>query len=61
MTFWEEAKQSTTAALQLARFDTAGMAGFNNSLDGFWRSFGAAILLAPFSAIIVLDIFTFAS
>lgn len=49
-----EILRSIQGAWQLARFDAGGMAWFNLTLEGFWRSFGAAILLAPFIAIIVV-------
>jgi hypothetical protein len=35
----------------LARFKPEGMAWFNITADGFWRSFFAAALLAPFAVI----------
>ena len=35
----------------LARFNPAGMSWLNITLAGFWRSFGAAVLLAPFFAV----------
>ena len=39
----------------LARLDPRGMDYFNRSTEGFWRSFAAALLVAPpFFAIIVL-------
>jgi hypothetical protein len=34
-------------AWRLARFDPGGMRWFDTSFDGFWRSFGVAILVAP--------------
>ncbi len=33
---------------RLARFDTTGMAFFDISARGFWRSFYAAVIVAPF-------------
>lgn len=44
--------RSLRAALLLARFDPRGMQGFDVSLTGFWRSFGAALLVMPLSAIV---------
>jgi len=35
-------------AYRLARFDAGGMRYFDASIDGFWRSFFAAVLIAPF-------------
>ena len=35
-------------AYRLAWFDAGGMRYFDASIDGFWRSFFAAVLIAPF-------------
>lgn len=40
-------------AWRLMRFDSGGMAWFDISIAGFWRSFFAAIPVAPFYAIVV--------
>jgi hypothetical protein len=40
-------------AYRLAWFDAAGMTYFNLTFDGFWRSFFAAVLVAPAYAILV--------
>jgi len=37
----------------LVRFDARALAFFNATHEGFWRSFWAAAILAPFAAIIV--------
>jgi len=42
-------------ALRLAQGDTGGMAHFDFSADGFWRSFWAIAIVAPGYAIIVAD------
>ena len=45
------AQEATTAlygALRLARFDPSGMDFFEQTETGFWRSFFAAVLVAPF-------------
>ncbi|MGB8276083.1 MAG: hypothetical protein WCF16_12540 [Alphaproteobacteria bacterium] len=42
-----EVVSSLEGALRLARGDAGGMACFNRSLEGFWRSFFAAIIAAP--------------
>ena len=39
---------SLMGALRLARFDAAGLDYFNASVSGFWRSFFAAAIIAPF-------------
>ena len=40
-------------AWRLFRLDPGGMAYFDNSVEGFWKSFFAAVLFAPVHAIIV--------
>jgi hypothetical protein len=40
-------------AYRLAWFDAAGMAHFNLTVDGFWRSFFAAVLVAPGFAVLI--------
>lgn len=44
----QEVLSSLYGAYRLAWFDENGMAYFNISVEGFWRSFFAAFLLAPF-------------
>jgi hypothetical protein len=39
-------------AYRLCRFDRGGMAFFNVTREGFWRSFFSAVLVAPIRAII---------
>ena len=40
-------------ALRLMRLDQGGMNWFNLSTEGFWRSFFAAVLVAPFFALLM--------
>lgn len=47
----KEIIRSIQGAWLLARFKPEGMAWFNITADGFWRSFFAAVLLAPFFAV----------
>ncbi len=47
----EEIFRSIYGAYRLARGDAGGMALFNATPEGFWRSFFAAVLIAPFFAI----------
>jgi len=42
-----EIAESLRGALRLARFDTGGMADFNVSNEGFWRSFAAPFAMLP--------------
>lgn len=41
-------------ALRLALFDARGLGCFTSTVDGFWRSFFAAIIVAPLFAISLL-------
>ena len=41
-------------ALQLARLDRGGMRYFDATIDGFWRSFQAAVIAAPVYLLLVL-------
>ena len=41
-------------AYRLARFDAAGMRYFETSIEGFWRSFFAAVIVAPPYAVLLL-------
>ena len=47
MTLGEEASRSLQGAWGLLRRDPAAPTAFNATLDGFWRSFLAAVLLLP--------------
>lgn len=47
MALREEIARSLRGALLLARFDPRGVGHFDVSLDGFWRSFLGALLVAP--------------
>jgi len=46
-----ETVSSLYGALRLARFDAGGMVHFNATVEGFWRSFFAAVLVLPLYAI----------
>lgn len=47
MSIVEESRKSIRGALRFARLDVDGIEDFNVSLDGFWRSFTAAVLCLP--------------
>jgi hypothetical protein len=49
----EEVLSALYGAYRLARFDGSGMGYFNLTVEGFWRSFFAAVLVAPAYAILV--------
>ncbi len=49
-----EAATSLYGAYRLARFDARGMTYFETSLAGFWRSFYAAVIVAPVFAVLLL-------
>lgn len=49
-----EAATSLYGAFRLAHLDAAGMRYFNISREGFWRSFLAAAIVAPFYAFLLI-------
>jgi hypothetical protein len=51
---WSEIKSSIYGAYRLARLDAGGMADFNLSVEGFWRSFFAAVIVAPAYAALLM-------
>jgi len=51
----EEVYHSLYGAWRLAFLDQSGMKYFNLSVDGFWRSFFAAVLVAPGFALLVIE------
>lgn len=50
----EEIRQSLTGAWLLFRRDPAGMGNFSLTIEGFWRSFFAALLAAPAYIVLVM-------
>jgi len=46
-TVWVEAQLALVGTLRLARGDRRGLSCFDRSLDGFWRSFLAAVISYP--------------
>jgi len=51
---WAETRRALLGTLILARGDAQGMVAFDTSLDGFWRSFRAALICFPFYMLLVL-------
>lgn len=49
----QEVLSSLYGAYRLALFDENGLGFFNISVEGFWRSFFAAVLLSPFYLITI--------
>jgi len=49
----QEMTNSLYGAYRLARADTSGMTYFDTSIDGFWRSFFAAVLVAPLFVLLI--------
>ena len=47
MSIWEEAKLSVRGVIRVLRFDPDGVDDFNLTLEGYWRSFYAALFLLP--------------
>src|ERR1700693_2142639 len=50
---WAEAMVALTGTLRLARGDRGGLACFNATEEGFWRSFRAAMLCYPLYLILL--------
>ena len=50
-----EIVSSIYGAYRLARLDQTGMTHFNLSVEGFWRSFFAALIVAPGYALLVSE------
>lgn len=53
MSLGAESALSLYGAFRLARFDPRGMRCFNTTPSGFWRSFSAAVIVAPFYAMLL--------
>ena len=51
----QEVLRSLYGAYRLAFLDPSGMTHFNLTVDGFWRSFFAAVLVAPGFAVLVAE------
>ncbi len=49
----QETVKSIYGAYRLARLDAAGMSYFDTSVAGFWQSFFAAVIIAPFYALLL--------
>ena len=47
VTAWLEVRLALVGALRLAKGDRGGLSCFDRSLDGFWRSFRAAVIAYP--------------
>jgi hypothetical protein len=50
---WLEVRLALLGTLRLARGDRGGLACFDRSLDGFWRSFRAAFIAYPLYLLLV--------
>ena len=49
----QEITASIYGAWRLALLDRSGMNWFNHSIEGFWRSFFVALLIAPLAGLMV--------
>jgi len=52
-TAWVELQLALTGCLRLARGDRGGLSCFDRSLDGFWRSFRAAVICYPLHLVLL--------
>jgi hypothetical protein len=50
---WVEVQLAVGGALKLARGDASGLGFFDTSIDGFWRSFRAAVICYPLFLILL--------
>jgi len=50
---WIEVQLAVGGALKLARGDRRGLDFFDTSIDGFWRSFRAALICYPFFLVLL--------
>lgn len=50
---WPHIVYALYGAYRLARADTGGMAYFDRTVDGFWKSFFAAVIIAPGYAVVI--------
>ena len=53
-TAWLEVRLALVGALRLAKGDRGGLSCFDRSLDGFWRSFRAAVIAYPLYLILLV-------
>jgi hypothetical protein len=52
----QEIRSSLRGAFRLFLFDPQGVASFNVSIEGFWHSFFAAVLIAPaYFAVVIIE------
>jgi len=51
---WLEVRLALFGALRLAKGDSGGLSCFDRSLDGFWRSFRAAVIAYPLYLILLM-------
>jgi hypothetical protein len=50
---WREVRFALVGVLRLARGDRGGLSCFDRSIDGFWRSFRAAVIAYPLYLILL--------
>lgn len=51
----DEIRRALEGAFILARLDVSGLERFDVSVDGFWKSFAAALLVAPAYAVLIAE------
>ena len=51
-----EFRNAVAGALRLARFDPQAFNGFNRTLEGFWRSFVAAVIVGPLQLLLSFEV-----
>ena len=56
MDIWQEGRQSVRGSFRVMRLDAAGLNAFNRTLEGYWRSFYAALFLLPLYIVYLLNL-----
>lgn len=56
MNIWEEARRSVRGSIRVLRFDPDALEAFNLTLEGYWRSFYAALILLPLYLVYLLTL-----
>ena len=56
MSIWDEARRSVRGSVRVLRFDPDALQAFNLTIEGYWRSFYAALMLLPLYLLYLLTL-----
>ena len=56
MGIWEEGRRSVRGSFRVMGLDAGGLKAFNLTLEGYWRSFYAAVFLLPLYVVYLLNL-----